>query len=111
MGGDNLKSISKWKNYEIILRDYKTYVYQRPGYDAGPFGDHDHVQIFNAPQMNISASYIRNCIQSGYSIEYLVPQKWRNISMKTIFLRNNPILVGPNHCFFMVICFPLALSK
>jgi nicotinic acid mononucleotide adenylyltransferase len=32
------------------------------------------VKIFkNVPQMNISASYIRQCIKAGFSIRYLVP--------------------------------------
>src|SRR5690554_7025159 len=29
MGEDNLKSLHKWKNYELILRDYDIYVYPR----------------------------------------------------------------------------------
>ena len=31
MGGDNLKSLPRWKNYEVILRDYKVYVYNGQG--------------------------------------------------------------------------------
>ena len=34
MGGDNLATIHKWKNYEILIRDYQFYVYNRKG--AGP---------------------------------------------------------------------------
>lgn len=35
MGEDNLMGITKWKNADILLRDYKIIVYPRPGYDAG----------------------------------------------------------------------------
>ncbi|NET30876.1 MAG: nicotinate-nucleotide adenylyltransferase [Cyanothece sp. SIO1E1] len=73
MGGDNLATLHKWKNYELILRDYEIYVYQRPNYTLGDLSEHPKVKIFEAPQMHISASYIRNCIKDGHSIEYLVP--------------------------------------
>lgn len=73
MGGDNLATLHKWKNYELILRDYEIYVYQRPNYALGDLSEHPKVKIFEAPQMHISASYIRNCIKAGQSIQYLVP--------------------------------------
>ncbi|NNE30043.1 MAG: nicotinate-nucleotide adenylyltransferase [Saprospiraceae bacterium] len=74
MGGDNLKTFHKWKNFELILRDYYMMVYMRPDYDAGELQSHERVTLFDAPQMHISASYIRRCIASGYSIRYLVPE-------------------------------------
>jgi len=72
MGGDNLATLHKWKNYEVILRDYEIYVYNRPGYDLGELAQHPSVQLFDAPQMHISASYIRKCLKEGHSIQYLV---------------------------------------
>lgn len=73
MGGDNLATLHKWKNYEIILRDHHIYVYQRPSYDLGELQNHPSVQLFSAPLMQISASYIRKCIANKQSVEYLVP--------------------------------------
>lgn len=75
MGGDNLGSLHKWKNYELLLRDYEIYVYQRPDYDLGELKDHPSVRIFEAPQMQISSSFIRQCIKEGKSVEYLVPDR------------------------------------
>jgi nicotinate-nucleotide adenylyltransferase len=74
MGGDNLGTFHKWKNYEIILRDYELYVYRRPAYDLGPLAEHPKVSLFEAPLMQISASYIRRCIKDGRSVQYLVPE-------------------------------------
>ncbi|MEL6654969.1 MAG: nicotinate (nicotinamide) nucleotide adenylyltransferase [Bacteroidota bacterium] len=74
MGGDNLATLHKWKNYELILRDYSIYVYQRPSYDLGELAEHPNVQIWEAPLMQISASYIRKCIREGKSVQYLVPE-------------------------------------
>ena len=73
MGGDNLATIEKWKNYEFLLKEYTVYLYSRPDYDSGKFADHPNVRQFDAPQMEISSSYIRKCIKDGKSIQYLVP--------------------------------------
>jgi len=74
MGSDNLATLHKWKNHEIILRDYQVYVYKRPDYTDGPLSEHPHVQLFDAPLMYLSASYIRNSIREGKSVRYLVPE-------------------------------------
>lgn len=75
MGGDNLKSLHKWKNYELLLENYQIYVYQRPSYDLGELVTHPSVKIFEAPLMQISASFIRKSIKVGKSIQYLVSDK------------------------------------
>lgn len=74
MGGDNLTSLSKWKSYELILRDYDIYVYSRPDYDVGELASHPRVRLYEeVPLMEISATYIRECLKRGKSIQYLVP--------------------------------------
>ncbi len=72
MGSDNISSLHKWKNYELILERYSIYVYRRPDYEEGELSKHPNVKTFEAPQMKISASYIRKCIKEGHSIQYLV---------------------------------------
>lgn len=74
MGGDSIESIHKWKNYEALLEEYKIYVYARPGakHDRQL---HEHIKIFHAPQMEISASFIRNSIKDGKNIRYFLPKK------------------------------------
>lgn len=72
MGGDNLASLHKWKNYEAILSKYQIYVYQRPEYDLGVLQHHPKVRLFDAPQMQISASFIRDCLKKKVSVQYLV---------------------------------------
>lgn len=73
MGGDNLGTLHKWKNYELLLSSYQIYVYRRPGYDLGDLATHENVHLFEAPLMQISASYIRKQIREGKSVQYLVP--------------------------------------
>lgn len=74
MGGDNLGTLHKWKNYELILRDFEIYLYKRPQYDLGELADHPSVRHFEAPLLSISATYIRKSIKDKKSIRYLVPE-------------------------------------
>lgn len=73
MGGDNLATLHKWKNYTQILDNHQIYVYKRPNYDLGLLKDHSSIELFEAPLLEISASYIRAQSKEGKSIRYLVP--------------------------------------
>lgn len=73
MGGDNLATLHKWKNWDKILELYQIYLYKRPSYDLGALKDHDHVKHFDAPLLDISATYIREAIKKGGNIQYFVP--------------------------------------
>lgn len=74
MGGDNLMSIDKWKNYEQLLRDYAIYVYQRPGYVTVNPEFTKRVTFLDAPLLDISSTLVRARLQEGKSIRYLVPE-------------------------------------
>lgn len=74
MGGDNLATLHKWKNFERLLAEHQIFVYQRPEYSLGELSAHPNVHLFEAPMMHISASYIRNCLKHGRSVRYLVPE-------------------------------------
>jgi len=73
MGGDNLESFTKWKSHERILEDYGLYVYPRPGMQLSELTSHPNVKTVDAPLLNISATFIRECIRNGHSVRYLVP--------------------------------------
>lgn len=72
VGGDNLAGIKRWKNWEVLLSDYGLYVYLRPGYNLSD-SISANVTIFEAPLMDISASFIRSSINEGKDIRHLVP--------------------------------------
>jgi nicotinate-nucleotide adenylyltransferase len=73
MGSDNLASLKKWKNYELLLRDYRIAVYPRPGYLNEELTSHPAVTITDTPQMEISSTFIRQSIKAGRNIMYFVP--------------------------------------
>jgi nicotinate-nucleotide adenylyltransferase len=49
-------------------------VYSRPAVELGDLATHPHVKTFQAPLLDISATYIRECIRTGKSVQYLVPE-------------------------------------
>jgi nicotinate-nucleotide adenylyltransferase len=73
MGSDSFQNLNKWKNPEAIIANFPILIYKRPGFVVNEtFGA--KTTMLNAPLLEISATYIRECIQNGKSIRYLVPQ-------------------------------------
>jgi nicotinate-nucleotide adenylyltransferase len=78
MGSDSFSNLSRWKNYEFIVGNYPIYVYMRPGHEINPGTNvNAHLIFMDAPLLQISATHIRENIQTGKSIRYLVPEKVR----------------------------------
>lgn len=73
IGEDNLEGFTRWKNHERILEDYGLYVYQRPNAQPSELKEHPNVTMVEAPLLDISATFIRNCIRKNQSVRYLVP--------------------------------------
>ncbi len=74
LGEDNLENFVKWKNHEQILEHHGLYVYPRPHVTSSELKRHANVKMIEAPLLDISATYIRNCIKNNKSIRYLVPE-------------------------------------
>ena len=72
IGEDNLKHFGKWKNHEELLK-LGMYVYPRPNSVVTEFHEHENVTLVEAPMVDISATFIRNCIKNNQSIMYIVP--------------------------------------
>jgi nicotinate-nucleotide adenylyltransferase len=73
LGEDNLESFTRWKNYQQILDYYGLYVYPRPHTQLSELRTHPNVTMIDAPTLDISATFIRNCIRKKQSVRYLVP--------------------------------------
>ena len=70
MGEDNLKSLHKWKNYEVILERYSIYVYPRisEGTVETQFDNHKKIKKVDAPIIELSSTFIRKGIKAGKNI-------------------------------------------
>ena len=75
MGADSAASLKKWKNYEAILDDYEVYVYPRQGDDVDAILKHKNLKIINAPQIELSATYIRQAIKAKKDVRFLLSEK------------------------------------
>jgi nicotinate-nucleotide adenylyltransferase len=76
MGSDGFQNLHKWKNSEVIIKNYPVYVYCRPGYEINNSIQAD-LHIVDAPLLELSSTHIRKCIAEGKSIHYMVPDKVR----------------------------------
>lgn len=75
MGSDNLEHLTKWKNYEMIIGQYKLLVYPRPGFCPENALQHPNIRIVEAPLMEVSASFIRHAIADGKNLSHFIPEK------------------------------------
>jgi nicotinate-nucleotide adenylyltransferase len=74
MGSDSFQNLHKWKNYEVIVKNYPLYVYVRPGFEAvNNIGADLHV--LDAPLLQLSSTQIRKYIKEGKSVRYMIPDK------------------------------------
>lgn len=73
MGSDNLSTLNRWKNYQVLLRDYRIFIYPRPNYKESDLASHPSITITDTPLIEISSTFIRKAIKEAKSIRYLVP--------------------------------------
>jgi len=74
LGADNLQNFHKWKNTDYILNNFRILLLPRPGFHGGEFAHHPAVATLNAPQIEISSTFIRNSIAQGKNIRHFMPE-------------------------------------
>lgn len=77
MGDDNINSLHKWKNYEVILENHDIYVYPRinSGEIDSELAKNARIHRIDAPVMEISSTFIRESIKQGKNVQPLLPYK------------------------------------
>lgn len=73
VGSDSFQNIKKWKNSDVLLKNYSILIYERVGFKIRPENLPANVTLLNAPLIEISSTEIRNMIKEKKSIKYLVP--------------------------------------
>ncbi len=72
MGSDSLQNITRWKNYEALIKNYEILVYERPGFTIEN-NFCKNIITLKPPLLDISSTKIREMIKRGNSIKFLVP--------------------------------------
>jgi nicotinate-nucleotide adenylyltransferase len=88
MGEDNLKSLHKWKNYDIILQNYEVYVYPRVSEEKDhiEFKNNPKIHFVDAPIVEISSTFIRENIKNKKNVRPLLPEKvWEYIDHNNLY--------------------------
>ena len=90
MGEDNLNSLHKWKNYEVILQNHDIYVYPRinnPDEIHPDVATNARIHRVDAPVIEISSTFIRNSVKEGKNIRPLLPAKVWDYVEHNLFYR------------------------
>ncbi len=74
MGSDSFQNLHKWKNYEVIVKNYPVYVYLRPGFEVEN-NIAAIIHVVEAPLLQLSSTLIRKYIKEGKSVRYMLPDK------------------------------------
>lgn len=73
IGGDNWNIFDKWYKHEYIMENFGILVFPRPGCVMKPFPKGMDISFCNAPEMEISSTYIRGHVKGGKRLNYCVP--------------------------------------
>lgn len=76
MGEDNLAGLSKWKNYETLIRNHQIIVYPRISEDIErnqQHLEHKNISLISAPIIELSATEIRQMLKAGKNVRPMLP--------------------------------------
>ncbi|WP_226063847.1 nicotinate (nicotinamide) nucleotide adenylyltransferase [Kaistella polysaccharea] len=76
MGEDNLKGLPKWKNAEVLIKNYQIIVYPRLSEDSAdeqPKFLNGNISLIQAPIIELSATEIRKMLKDGKNVRPMLP--------------------------------------
>ena len=98
LGEDNLKTLHKWKNFEVILQNHKIYVYPRVSDEAVTNSNkksfklnlehknNSKIYFIDAPIVEISSTFIRENIKNKKNVRPLLSEKvWEYIDNNNFY--------------------------
>ena len=98
MGEDNLNSLHKWKNFDVILQNHEIYVYPRilseietslkgeMAKQNSTYKNNPKIHFIDAPIVEISSTFIRENIKNKKNVRPLLPSKvWEYIDHNNLY--------------------------
>jgi nicotinate-nucleotide adenylyltransferase len=80
MGSDGLETFNRWKNFEVLMANFKRYIYPRPGTDAKLLENIENGIVVDAPLVEISSTFIRQSIKENKDVRYFLNEAaWKYI--------------------------------
>jgi nicotinate-nucleotide adenylyltransferase len=74
-GMDSLQNMKNWREYQKILDNYELLVFPRKGYDGGELVNYPSVTVLKTPILEISSTFIRQCVKEGRDVRHFMPEK------------------------------------
>ncbi|NVO10757.1 MAG: nicotinate-nucleotide adenylyltransferase [Bacteroidales bacterium] len=74
LGSDSLESITKWKEYNALINDYKIFIYPRKGSNMNELTSIYPVKKISAPLVNFSSTSVREKLISGEDVSMYIPE-------------------------------------
>lgn len=73
IGADNWLCFEQWKDYDRILAEYPVLIYPRKGFEIDPLALPADVILTEAPQMEVSSSFIREALRRDKDVRFFLP--------------------------------------
>jgi nicotinate-nucleotide adenylyltransferase len=87
IGSDNWATFHRWKDFQVILKNFKILIYPRRGSDR-IFINHSNVRLCKtAPKIEISSTFIRTSIIAGKDVRFFMPGNTFEEVVKTEFFK------------------------
>lgn len=87
VGADNWQIFDRWYCCDEIIREFGVTVYPRPGYPSPqPSQLPANVDTIDAPQIELSSTFIRSSLAEGRSMRYFLPDGvMRHIALHNLY--------------------------
>jgi nicotinate-nucleotide adenylyltransferase len=91
IGSDNWSTFHRWKDYQLILKNFKTLIYPRRGSDR-IYINHPNVSLCkSAPKIEASSSFIRKAVEDGKDVRFFLPPGIYEEVVETGFFKREEI--------------------
>jgi nicotinate-nucleotide adenylyltransferase len=73
IGADSWANIDLWKESQALMNEFPILIYPRKNYEPAVPSHLPHIQVVEAPVVEISSSFIRSAINEGKDIRFFLP--------------------------------------